>query len=355
MTVPLNLGTDPEFFIEDKKGVLVPAWEYFPSKDKPIKLQNKSYYGSLENVGTAFHDGAAVEINVIYNACKETLASRVFRSLQAAQARLPKSLRLVAKPMAKIEDMRAMLKTCPEDALVFGCDPAWNAYTGKFEGLQLDATTHPYRYAGGHLHISVERWYSPYTLKEYGLDFMTDRKKLAVLARLLDRYLALPFSAWFNKPETFLRRKYYGKAGEFRVQDYGGTAYGFEYRTLGPEVWNSPAVESWAFGVMRHVVRNYNKLIKTRDTALERRIRHAVNTGIGIQPLLKYAYLPPDESSHSTRKNLMQIIKDKPFQSLVIPPKSVSISHYARQGWQSFNGNCRQSEEAYYKLMLREV
>src|SRR5262249_30638835 len=49
----------------------------------------------------------------------------------------------------------AFLATAPEDLQHFGCEPSYDAYTKEMKTPAVDARTHPWRYAGGHMHISL--------------------------------------------------------------------------------------------------------------------------------------------------------------------------------------------------------
>lgn len=93
-------------------------------------------------------------------------------------------------------------------AFVFGCEPDFNAWSGKKnpKPLSNDPTL---RSCGGHVHIGF-----PYTTKE-------DQRNIIKAA---DLFLGVPS---INMDKDTKRRELYGKAGAFRYKEYGA-----EYRTL---------------------------------------------------------------------------------------------------------------------------
>lgn len=92
-----------------------------------------------------------------------------------------------------------------EAAKTFGCDPDINAYTRKRNFATT--ITEPIRVAGGHIHVGIE---------------LENRRSIFDIVKIFD----LTFIPLFLKDSDPRRRKFYGKAGSFRLKDYG-----FEYRT----------------------------------------------------------------------------------------------------------------------------
>lgn len=116
----------------------------------------------------------------------------------------------------------------------FGCDPDEDEFDTTAKGKVLDVKNWPYRYCGGHLHVSG----SPLIREDHHLALrcMVITAGLAAIA-----YTDVP---GLEKDRTF----HYGKPGRFRVQNYGkdnpfGKDYqiGIEYRTLSAS-W----LKSWA-------------------------------------------------------------------------------------------------------------
>ncbi len=111
-----------------------------------------------------------------------------------------------------------------EQANEFGCMPDYNAYTeaenvkpecNKIAGL---------RSAGFHIHV--------------GYPNFTVNQSLRMI-KYMDAYIGIP-SVLYDKDTN--RRILYGKAGSFRLTDYG-----FEYRTLSSEFLKSKATLTWVW------------------------------------------------------------------------------------------------------------
>jgi hypothetical protein len=107
----------------------------------------------------------------------------------------------------------------------FGCDRDFDAYNSAEPSQRIDASNHPFRYGGGHLHISGDP-----TLGENPIKAVYCAAMTAGLAAVL----------YSDTPELEkLRTGLYGKPGKFRVQEYKpnpklGSDYrvGLEYRTI---------------------------------------------------------------------------------------------------------------------------
>jgi hypothetical protein len=169
------------------------------------------------------------------------------------------------------------MKNAPDDVKQFGCEPSWDAYTGETKTPPIDAMTHPWRYAGGHLHFSD----APAVTSAKGKPTPQLRK----IVKLMDLYIGLPLTCVFGDRLTYQRRKYYGQAGEFRPQTYSHNRYGVEYRTPGPEVWRAPWVASFAMGVGRDICLREHSL--KFDDGMADDLQAAINTGVGRWKLVK--------------------------------------------------------------------
>ena len=115
----------------------------------------------------------------------------------------------------------------------------------------------------------------------------TDQASNDKQVKLWDLFLGVPLTYLFDSPETFLRRRYYGQAGDYRPQKYDGH-YGLEYRVPGPELFANSVSFSLAFGVLRGCVSNKSNLyphLKGVDSA---RVQGAINLGQNIPSLLEH-------------------------------------------------------------------
>ncbi len=118
-------------------------------------------------------------------------------------------------------------KNMPEDFFMstrFGCDPDEDVYNYEATPREEDASLHPWRYCGGHIHVS-------------GSAKIAEEPLLAIECMVITAGLAA--TAFSDVPELERQRLYlYGRPGKFRIQRYGmnnpyGPEYalGIEYRT----------------------------------------------------------------------------------------------------------------------------
>ena len=263
----MRLGSDPEGFFLTRAGQARSAHRVFPRVGK--------HDGHLMGDGGRIsRDGAVFELNPTATRCRETAyynTAQLLRRVRAAGRDYDYKVALV--PAIKLSQKE--LKALPEEARYFGCEASLNAYTGETTQIDIDdPATHPYRYAGGHMHISFAS--SP-----------TDQASNDKLVKLWDLFLGVPLTYLFDSPETFLRRRYYGQAGDYRPQKYNDQ-YGLEYRVPGPELFANSVSFSLAFGVLRLCVSDKARLypyLKGVDSA---RIQEAINLGQNIPDLLEY-------------------------------------------------------------------
>jgi len=150
---------------------------------------------------------------------------------------------IVLKPSAKIQ--RAIIEAADPEARRFGCAPDFNAYTRSTNTPEMDASRHPFRYAGGHIHIGLSENKYREPNDAYLKVCQTEEGHLRVV-KLFDLLVTIPTLLLDNSPGAIRRRAKYGKAGCFRP-----TTYGIEYRT--PSCWwlRSPMTVSIVYGLAR--------------------------------------------------------------------------------------------------------
>jgi len=118
----------------------------------------------------------------------------------------------------------------------FGCDRDWDAFDTERDCKVLDASKHPERYGGGHIHIS-------------GVEAIKKEPISAIHSLALT--VGLAAVAYTDTPELDRQRTFlYGKPGKYRPQSYGHlyneiphTDAGIEYRTPSNR-WT----ENWELG-----------------------------------------------------------------------------------------------------------
>ena len=287
----ITLGADPEFTFFDKNDRPVPAHRLgFGDK------QHKKTHGRT----TAHRDGFNLEMNFTAPfTCRAFVVEYMKPSLKQIEYDLPKGIKLRAKAAYEI-DLQDLMSDAPEDVRVFGCEPAFDAYTGEATYIDIDAETHPWRYAGGHMHfgtqIEVEKLDSTTSYEyeqtywkhyneerqralEKNKNVLWDPNKYTKLAKIFDWLIGIPLTCIYNGPEQFQRRKYYGKAGEFRPQRYTREYMGFEYRTPPPELFNHLTMVSLFYGVGRYIIQNFGALEKKYKDSWGKEIAKAINEG----------------------------------------------------------------------------
>lgn len=197
-----KLGADPELFIKCKAtGKLVSAHGMLPGdKKNPFKVPH----------GAVQVDGMAAEFNIDPAETFQVFLRNIKSVMASLQEIIGDEYELVACPTAHFG--HELINAQPPEARELGCDPDYDAWSGH-QNPTPDVNT-PFRTGAGHVHIG---W-------TMGVDIALDEHKQICehLIRNLDLY-TLPFLRLEDDNE---RRKLYGKAGAYRLKEYG-----VEYRT----------------------------------------------------------------------------------------------------------------------------
>lgn len=221
-----SMGGDPEFFVANSKGTILASDKFFPGKEDKIALDATSTDVKGGNKNKLFFDGIQAEMNLGANKCREYLAGNVRKCLRTAVTKIGPLNRVVLKPSVKVR--REIILAADPEAQRFGCMPDFNAYTRTVNTKEVDAIRHPYRYAGGHIHLGISSDYIQKTSKE-GKVAKTEEGHIRII-KLLDIIVGIPSLLLDDTKASERRRLRYGKAGCFRP-----TPYGIEYRT--PSCW----------------------------------------------------------------------------------------------------------------------
>jgi hypothetical protein len=169
-------------------------------------------------------DGVAYEINLkgpcihpkeMYDKCGQALFK-----LENVITQL--GFNLHVKPVINFDFVRWWNGVLMDDekfywSTVFGCDPDKDAFNVDWLAPITDVAVHPFRYGGGHIHISGD-------------------VDLTTFPLVMIKMLALTVGNYVNSISPYNeleieRAKYYGKPGKYRVQTYGDGSTGIEYRT----------------------------------------------------------------------------------------------------------------------------
>ena len=193
------LGCDPEIFLADVNGRLKASCGLIGgSKEHPLPLPIGDGYAVQE-------DNVALEFNIPPAPNAKAFIESIGRAMDflSFDAESRYGFKLINSSAASFPDEELLSPA----ARVFGCDPDYNAWTGK-RNPKPKAADRNLRSCGGHVHVGFDK----------------QQVELLHLIKCMDLYLGVP-SVLMDKGE--LRKELYGKAGAFRDKKYGG-----EYRTL---------------------------------------------------------------------------------------------------------------------------
>lgn len=222
----LTFGSDPEFFIKDKKGKLISSIGIINgTKDEPYKIKSlgDGYAIQTDNVLGEFNIPAATNINDAVNSI-EIMKSYVSGFLESKE--------LLPEYMASGVFMRDQLQS--KEAKAFGCCPDYNCWTERTNSAPCGGRT-ALRSAGFHIHL--------------GYDNHSDDMSINAL-KAFDLFLGVP-SILIDPDDR--RRELYGKAGCFRMTDFG-----FEYRTMSGYFIRYKELTQWCFDQVLEAIKYLN-------------------------------------------------------------------------------------------------
>lgn len=195
----LTIGADPEMFLySETEEKFVPVCGLVGgTKKEPIPVTKEGH--SLQE------DNVMVEYTIPPCATRREFIDNIMFMRNYIDDTILKPKGLVSKCIASATFNAEDLKS--DQALEFGCQPDFNAYT--YEPNVVNRENILLRTSGGHIHIGYDK---PSFIKSIEI------------VKALDLYLGLPSLMLDTDTE---RRKMYGKAGDYRLKEYG-----VEYRTL---------------------------------------------------------------------------------------------------------------------------
>lgn len=230
-------GSDPEMFAGYKKDgelfVLPPAWfrvyggvDYVPDVKHPVFIDAMKELGVL-----VMEDGVAFEQTIIPSSDWKELFDRINIGKKLLSSQI-----LSKFPNDCLPDVQTVPtinydvnRWSQEDiefrmCLVFGCDEDRDAWDFDAPGKVINALKHPFRYGGGHFHVS-------------GSKAIIEEPILAI--QNLSMTAGLAAIAFSDSPDLDRARTYlYGRPGKYRPQHYSksfnrkhNTKAGVEYRT----------------------------------------------------------------------------------------------------------------------------
>ena len=234
----ITLGSDPEaFFI--KSGSVYPA-----------ALAFEEYIGN--NVvdlptGSIIVDGVAIEFQP-YAATEPEEVVHNLKPLLKFGYEMSKETNV---ELRVIPEYPFDLKWCESDPSLgeFGCSPDVSAWGDECLPATIDASKHPWRYAGCHIHIGVAG--NP--------GYFNDTAVIERVSKSLDRTVGLTAMV-LNRNLDRRRRSIYGRPGIYRHQPWG-----MEYRTPGNILLNKPTTMKFIFKLTKKVVELSEEHYKTME------------------------------------------------------------------------------------------
>lgn len=193
--------------------------------------------GNIENRisknGHEFYcDNVLAECAIKPGSSKEEVIANISECLNL-YAEMTKPYELVPQASIVFDDKELL----HPEALRFGCDKDFCAYEVKQMDPPVDEMTKSnLRSCGGHIHL--------------GADILTADGPEPILAvYLMDLIIGVP-SLWLDKDPTSPRRRLiYGKAGRYRVKDYG-----IEYRPISNFWFESPEMAGLIYDLSMLVI-----------------------------------------------------------------------------------------------------
>lgn len=220
------IGMDPELFLRDDKGNIVPSDQLVPEKGMHVW----GGYGKLEVV----RDGVQVELHPRPHMCRANLGNELTGIIRG----------LIGKAAAKglkvdftqtIEIPKKQFDKLPMPSKQLGCMPSLNVYD-KNPTIKVNPNTYRKRSAGGHIHIGIDKRY------------VKTPEEAPNFVKLLDLFLGIPSVLIDRDPNAAIRRRNYGRAGEYRLPKHG-----IEYRTLSNYWMRDYRLMSFVTGMARLV------------------------------------------------------------------------------------------------------
>lgn len=222
MTRKITIGTDPEYFIRNKKtNGLVSAIPYIKGgKHDPVPLPSG---------GNVQSDNVAVEFATKPAKTTEEFIANLKATLTETIEVLPDGHDLAVLPSAKFHPMELAHPKAQE----FGCMPDYCAWALA----ENDTPSHPdptFRSCGGHIHIGCIDEEGNLTHED--AKFLLEDMGKVMMVRGMDLFHGIISTILDSSEAAIERRKLYGKAGCHRPCPQ----YGVEYRALSNYWTKSP-------------------------------------------------------------------------------------------------------------------
>ncbi len=231
----IQVGSDPEMFVVDAKGVVIPAFLFCPAE--PAKKEFK-VYGGNPGIEKPYYDGFQAEFNINPTSCHAAVTDALKRGLTNLHALAVKHDPKAKLSFASVLDIPYEMMSKTSDKNVgLGCAPSTNVYPDVTRLDIEDPRSLPFRFAGCHIH--------------YGLQDSIKKNKDLLMrgVKSMDRIVGPIMVAMLAGIEDTRRRRFYGKAGEYRLPPHG-----IEYRVPASTVLCHPIVMNITFDMCRYAL-----------------------------------------------------------------------------------------------------
>lgn len=196
--VDVSFGTDPELFVQ-RNGRIIGSEKVIPK-------------GGLKGAGAeplVIQDGVQVELNPYPSRNFYVLGRNIGVAVEVLTRQLKSQKASIS--WSRFEDIPdAELNSLTPESRRLGCNESFNVYGDK--PMKADPETYSKRATGGHEHFGLPRELFP---------------EIKNIVSILDIFVGLPSVLLDRDLNAAERRENYGRAGEYRLPDYG-----LEYRTL---------------------------------------------------------------------------------------------------------------------------
>jgi hypothetical protein len=221
------VGCDPEVFLTNADGVIVPPHTIGFSTDKQLDI---------------YADGFAAEFKPNERFCGAYVGDNIRTCLRQIYNGLPQGVKF--DTVDYIHVPKPLRMAAPPEVVQLGCMPSLSAY-GDSPKLGGDGRERTHRTSGFHFHFSFNnpeqqvltgrRTHNPHA------------PEILNVVRCMDTFGGVGMSLLLRGLEHKERRRMYGRAGEYRLPGHGG----IEYRVHSGRVLTSPATYMFALELTR--------------------------------------------------------------------------------------------------------
>lgn len=233
----ITLGTDPEVFVADRNGDIVPAQTVMNSIIETISGRI-----IVDGVAMEFQPRPSDDPDQVIDDLRQLIHIGADISGEADKV-------LIFTPEARFD--LAWVNRYPELGQ-FGCSPDISIWGETCIPKGINAAQHPFRYAGCHIHIGVVG--DPL--------YFVPEDKLNMAVKTLDRTVGLAAMIIAGGHDA-RRRAIYGRPGIYRHQKWG-----LEYRTPSNVILRSPETMRFIFQLTKIAIEDLSGESKTLQAVI---------------------------------------------------------------------------------------